>query len=237
MDLQYQDTTTGCNKANIKHWNYTLGCLDQYHIQHHTVITLELSAPNLTSLHETTSSQLPNFPDFEGIRLLIHSDEKEWLDGGLNHNLWNLTIWTNYQSVLLIINLSGCWVLKLLKFSHYFEIWHVIQPQCCQDTYHISQRLKNSHLGSGDGSSHSCPDQKRPKIRIMRWEKNCSYNKSQDQCSILLPINQPETDNFGGGPGTLKNFFFNFILWFGIQGMRTDNYFEWVLNTARTCVE
>ena len=32
-----------------------------------------------------------------------------------------------------------------------------------------------------------------------------------DQCSKLLPVRQPEADNFGGGPGTFLKLFFNFM--------------------------
>ena len=52
------------------------------------------------------------------------------------------------------------------------------------------------------------------------------------QCSKLLPVRQPEADNFGGGPGIFKNFSSILCLWFEIQGCRTDNFFYWVLNTA-----
>ena len=52
------------------------------------------------------------------------------------------------------------------------------------------------------------------------------------QCSKLLPVRQPEADNFGGGLGTFLRLFFNFMLWFEIQGSRTDNFFYWVLNTG-----
>ena len=31
------------------------------------------------------------------------------------------------------------------------------------------------------------------------------------QCSKLLPVRQPEADNFGGGPGTFLKLFFNFM--------------------------
>ena len=32
-----------------------------------------------------------------------------------------------------------------------------------------------------------------------------------NQCSKLLPVRQPEADNFGGGPGTFIKLFFNFM--------------------------
>ena len=36
-------------------------------------------------------------------------------------------------------------------------------------------------------------------------------DKSCRQCSKLLPVCQPEADNFGGGPGTFWKLFFNFM--------------------------
>ena len=32
-----------------------------------------------------------------------------------------------------------------------------------------------------------------------------------NQCFKLLPVRQPEADNFGGGPGTFLKLFFNFM--------------------------
>ena len=52
------------------------------------------------------------------------------------------------------------------------------------------------------------------------------------QCSKLLPVRQPEAGNFGGGLGTFLNFSIILCLWFEIQGSRTDNFFDRVLNTA-----
>ena len=52
------------------------------------------------------------------------------------------------------------------------------------------------------------------------------------QCSKLLPVCQPEADNFGGGPETFLKLFFNFM--FMILDSRTSNVFGWVLNTDCT---
>ena len=40
----------------------------------------------------------------------------------------------------------------------------------------------------------------------------CCWKKPvANQCSKLLPVRQPEADNFGGGPGTFLKLFFNFM--------------------------
>ena len=61
-----------------------------------------------------------------------------------------------------------------------------------------------------------------------------SYNI---QCSKLLPVRQPEADNFGGGPGTFKKLFSNFM--FMIWDSRQQDWqlfwlgFEHCLNIDR----
>ena len=50
-------------------------------------------------------------------------------------------------------------------------------------------------------------------ILILFWlsETGQIWGFQAYQCSKLLPVHQPEADNFGGGPGTFLKLFFNFM--------------------------
>ena len=62
------------------------------------------------------------------------------------------------------------------------------------------------------------------------------------QCSKLLPVRQPEADNFGGGPGTFLKLFFNFmfmiwdsrpqdwqLFWLSFEHCFNDKMFWWLM--------
>ena len=63
----------------------------------------------------------------------------------------------------------------------------------------------------------------------MNWQtvKTCFT-----QCSKLLPVRLPEADNLEEDWELFWKFSSILCLWFEIQGRRTDNFFDWVLNTV-----